>query len=292
MLGGLITIGAVTSTATASSDGTTGKLTGSTQMQNMSIAGEQVTVNANGMQADGQSTPLSLPISTINTLLNELGISMSVNNATDTVNGASASRTLHGLNFTIDLETLDAAANQFASLLPPSLTSQLPVALPNEQQLTLDLAAVQVSSTASPPSSPATAATRRARRRRRRAVDRPVLHRQLRQRASPATRAARSSFADNRQHRLLTVGPEAAARPCSRPPDLGRRAAFKGIGAALVLLGVLAAAALAFAYKRVDDASDLLGSSSCADGDPLLERFAANADDLSDFGGPPDESLR
>ena len=61
-------------------------------------------------------------------------------------------------------------------------------------------------------------------------------------------------------------------------------AAFKGIGAALVLLGLLAAGALAYAYKRADDASELLGA-SCADGDPLMERFAASADDLSDFGG-------
>ena len=34
MLGGFISIGTVTSTATATSDGTTGKLTGSTQVQN------------------------------------------------------------------------------------------------------------------------------------------------------------------------------------------------------------------------------------------------------------------
>ena len=60
--------------------------------------------------------------------------------------------------------------------------------------------------------------------------------------------------------------------------------AFKGIGAALVLLGVLAACALAYAYKRADDAAGVLGT-SCADGDPLMERFTASADDLSEFGG-------
>ena len=81
LLAGLITIGTVTSTATATSDGTTGKVTGSTLVQNMAIAGEQVTVDANGIKAAGQSDPLSLPISSINTLLNELGISMSLTNA-------------------------------------------------------------------------------------------------------------------------------------------------------------------------------------------------------------------
>ena len=51
-----------------------------------------------------------------------------------------------------------------------------------------------------------------------------------------------------------------------------------------MLLGLLAASALAYAYKRADDAGELLGT-SCADGDPLMERFTASADDLADFGG-------
>ena len=42
--------------------------------------------------------------------------------------------------------------------------------------------------------------------------------------------------------------------------------AFKGIGAALVLLGLLAAAGLAYAYKRAEDAGGVLAT-SCADGD-------------------------
>ena len=52
----------------------------------------------------------------------------------------------------------------------------------------------------------------------------------------------------------------------------------------LILVGLLAAGALAYAYKRADDASELLGT-TCAHGDPLMERFAATPDDLSDFGG-------
>ena len=66
--------------------------------------------------------------------------------------------------------------------------------------------------------------------------------------------------------------------------SLPRRIRRRRIGAALVLLGVLAACALAYAYKRADDAAGVLGS-SCADGDPLMERFSATPDDLSDFGG-------
>ena len=216
-------------------------------------------------------------------------------NATDKVNGPSASRKLDGLKISIDLKTLDTAANKFASLLPASLTSQLPVAIPNDQQLTLDLATVQVSSTASPAfaagnsgnsgdrlgvgagaldlvgrhGSPASPATRdrgpcagtsgggRPREFRRRDGHRPP--RRARARVSPAPTASAPTS---------TVAP-----------------AFKGIGAALILLGLLAASALAYAYKRADDASELLGT-SCADGDPLMERFTATPDDLSDFGGP------
>ena len=66
ILGGFITIGSVTSTATATSDGTTGKVTGATAVQNMDISGEQVTVDANGIAAAGQSAPMAIPISTLN----------------------------------------------------------------------------------------------------------------------------------------------------------------------------------------------------------------------------------
>ncbi len=303
LLGGFITIGAVTSTATASSDGTTGKLTGSTQVENMSIAGVPVTVNANGIQADGNAAPLSLPISTINTLLNELGISVSVNNATDATNGPSASRTLQGLTFTVDLKTLDSAANEFASLFPSSFTSQLPVALPDDQQLTLELAALQVSSTASPPFTAGTGNTGSG-------------SSAASTASSSGTGGSSPSFTGN-SGTAGTAGTAGSftgdsgsgssfeptnSSPSSSSPsgtsDIGPSAqsalptsaitpAFKGIGAALVLLGILAAAALAFAYRRMDDAARILGSSSCADGDPLLERFAANPDELSDFGGPP-----
>ena len=82
--------------------------------------------------------------------MSQLGISISLTSPTDTVNGPSAARTLDGLKISIDLKTLDSPLNTLSGLLPASLTSQLPVALPDDQQLTLDLATLQVSSTASP----------------------------------------------------------------------------------------------------------------------------------------------
>jgi hypothetical protein len=292
ILGGFITIGSVTSTATAISDGTTGKLTGSTAVQNMDIAGQPVTVDANGIAAQGQSAPLALPISSINTLLGELGISMSVTNPTDAVNGPAASRTLDGLKISIDFKTLDAAANMFSTLLPASLTSQLPFALPNDQQLTLDLATVQVSSTASPAfvagnsgntgaASTATGSTPST-------VSSPAFAGNSGTGSFTGTSGAGSTFSGTGTSGSATPtgGTSGAASPTSTAsaPASVIAPAFKGIGAALILLGLLAASALAFAYKRADDATELLGT-SCADGDPLMERFTATADDLSDFGG-------
>ena len=286
-LGGFINIGSVTSTADAISDGTTGKVTGSTVVQNMSIAGEPVTIDSQGIHAQGQSAPLAVPVSTLNTLLSELGISIAVNDAKDTVTGPSASRTLDGLTMTVDLKTLDDAANKFGSLLPASFTSQLPFALPNDQQLTLDLATVQVQSTASPNfvsgntgntgsggAAPSAAST------------------------SPAVtgNTGAGSFTGNTGLGASVSSPGggtggvAPPQGSSAPQATGpvspavASAAFKGVGSAAILLGLLAAAAMAYLYKRADDATELL-TANCADGDPVGERFAASAEDLNQFGG-------
>jgi hypothetical protein len=295
ILGGFITIGSVTSTATAISDGTTGKVTGSTAVQNMNIAGEPVTVDANGIAAAGQASPLALPISSINTLLGELGISLSVTNPTDTVSGPSASRTLDGLKITIDLKTLDSAANTFASLFPSSLTSQLPVALPDDQQLTLDLATVQVASTASPSfvagnsgntgAGSAGASTSSA-------AATPAITGNSGGGSFTGTSGAGGTFGGTSGGSTPTgnsgtgtgTGSGSPTGTVASAPTSAIVPAFKGIGAALVLLGLLAASALAYAYKRADDAAEVLGT-SCADGDPLMERFAATPDEISDFGG-------
>jgi hypothetical protein len=293
ILGGFINIGSVTSTATAASNGTTGTLTGSTEVQNMTIAGVPVTVDANGIEADGQAAPLSLPISSINTLLNELGISIALTNATDKTNGPSASRTLQGLTFTIDLKTLDSAANKFASLLPSSFTSQLPVALPDDQQLTLELAPVSVSSTASPPftansgntgaTAPAAASAASTP-----SSSSPSVTGDSGGGATFAGNTGGGSYSPSSSGSTPSSSSSTPTSSGSTPaeaiaPASAVTPAFKGVGAALILLGLLAASVLAYAYKRADDVAQL--GTADAHGDPLLERFAASADDLSDFGG-------
>jgi len=281
----------VTSTATATSDGSAGKVTGSTVVQNMEIAGQQVTVDASGIHASGseltKSAPLSLPIAAINTILSELGISIAVTNTTDTVTGAAAGRILDGLQISINLDTLDTAAQKLESLFPAKYTSQLPIAIPNQQQITIDFASVQVNSTASPPYSGNSGSTGN-----------------TGSGASPSALSGTSlgsstgSFGNTGAGSFTPTGTSGAgattpgsttgsggsspalatAAPATTP------AAFKGVGSALVLLGLLAAAATAYLYKRADDASELVGP-ACADGDPLGERFNDTGEDPFDFGG-------
>jgi hypothetical protein len=288
MLGGFISIGSITSTADASSDGTTGKVTGSTQVQNVSIAGEQVSITADGIQAPSGKPLGSLPVSALNTLLKELGITIAVTNTTDKVSGPSASRELAGLEIQVNLNTLDTAANKFASLLPAKLVSQLPFAIPNEQLITFYFGRVQVSSTASPSfvvsnsgstgaaapasSSPSTGVS-------------ATGNTGNSFTGSTGAGTAGSSFAGNTGSAGSSPsGSNGTGSPVVSPQSSTVGATFKGVGAALILLGLLAAAALAYLYKRADDMTDALGT-TCSEGDPLMERFTVTPDELSDFGG-------
>jgi hypothetical protein len=284
ILGGFITIGEVTSTATASSDGTTGTVSGSTVLTNVSIAGEPVTIGADGIAAAGKSNPLALPIASINSLLKELGISMAVTNPTDAVAGASASRTLDGLQIAINLDTLDTAVNTLAALLPASLLANLPLPLPNQQLLTVVLGRVSVSSDASPAFvntfSPGTAGASGSD-----TTPSGVF-------TSPATGAfdSGSNLAGSGSlgsgaggtggsGRVSPSGP----RPAPNVATSALAPLTAGIGAGLVLLFVLAAIALAYVYKRADDASEVAGS-SCAEGDPV-DLLGKNGAPISARGG-------
>jgi hypothetical protein len=282
VLDGLINIGAVTSTATATSDGTTGKVTGSTVVSNVTIAGEAVTIGANGISLAGKAKALSLPLAALNTILKELGISISVTNPTDTVSGASAARTLDGLKIEVNLDTLDTAANKFASLLPATLTSKLPIPIPNMQLLTLDLGTVTVNSTASGAfAGDGTGGT---------STD--TTGGDTGTGFTPSTDGSTGDFGSSPGSTFTPTGPTGSTTPTSTPsggstsnqPTSAITPVFKGIGTGLVLLLVLASLALAYGYKRVDDASELVGS-GCVDGDPINDLFRDTGEPLGDAGG-------
>lgn len=287
MLGGFISIGSITSTANATSDGTTGKVTGSTQIQNVSIAGQQISITADGIQAPSAPSFGALPVSALNTLLNELGVTIAVTTTTDKVSGPSASRELNGLEIQINLNTLDKAANMFASLLPPQILSQLPFAIPNEQLITFYFGRVKVSSAAAPAFVAGNTGSTGAG-----VSPSPSI-------ASSTTGNTGNSFTGNTGTGTGTgtfagnTGTAASTAPATNsgtgspsvlPPTSAVGATFKGVGAALILLGLLAAAALAYLYKRADDLTEALGT-ACSEGDPLMERFTVTPEELSDFGG-------
>jgi hypothetical protein len=289
LLDGFINIGAVTSTATANSDGTTGTLTGSTLVSNVSIAGEQVAITSTGITAAGKTNPLALPLSALNTLLGELGISLKVTSAVDSIQPASATRTLDGLQLTINLTSLDKAATTFASLLPAKLISQLPVAIPDGQIVSVDLGSVNVASAASPSFADLDSGSSTA----------PDSSTSSGSFSSPtgSVDTGSSDFGSTGSSDFgstgtgsTATGPSTGATPSATggsgtatPVALASTpTVFKGVGSGLILLGLLAAALMAWVYKRADDASELLGT-ACADGDPLGSRFSD--DDLNEPGG-------
>ena len=152
---GIVQIGAITSTATSISDGNQAKVTGSTSVVGASIAGQPVSIDSNGVHVMGNTQNLlgSL-VPSVNQILSTAGITISVTNPTDTVQGPSAQRQLDGLSVTINLSTYDKNLTQLIAMLPSQLTSglsQLPIPTPYQQVVTFDLGWVNASSAASPP---------------------------------------------------------------------------------------------------------------------------------------------
>jgi hypothetical protein len=290
ILAGLICIGSVTSTATATSDGTTGKVGGSTVVSNVVIAGQPATVDTSGIHAAGNSSPGAPSLSVMNTLLFQLGMTMTVTNPTDVVKGAAASRTLDGLRITINLTTLDAAANKFSTLLPASFTSQLPLPIPNSQQLTMDLGTVSVSSTASPAfivgnsgaaTSPATTPTTTA----------PLTTGSTGNTGNTGNLGSSgsgitsgSSFGGTSGTPGTSGSGGGTGGTGSLSPTSAITPVFGGIGAGLILLGIAAAALTAYGYRRVDDLTELEGL-DCVYADPQIEFFTGAGQAINNAGG-------
>jgi hypothetical protein len=156
--GGLVTIGQVTSTASSSSDGNQAAVQGTSTIAQVSVADQAVTVDASGVHTKG-SAPASAPVlgavsPTVNQILAMAGITMTLTNPTDTMNGPSGTRQLDGLQVVMDLSTFDKNAAALVAMLPSQISSglnQLPLPLPNQQIVTMDFGWVNVNAAASPP---------------------------------------------------------------------------------------------------------------------------------------------
>ncbi|MHB8438707.1 MAG: choice-of-anchor P family protein [Acidimicrobiales bacterium] len=154
LFGGLVTIGAVQSTATSVSDGTEAQVSGASTVVGATVAGEPVTISSTGVQVlNNNQSVLGTLAPSVNQILSTAGISMELTNPTDMVQGASAQQQLDGLVVTIDLSTYDQDFSKLESMLPSQLTSglgQLPLPPPYKQSVTLDFGWLNVNTAGSP----------------------------------------------------------------------------------------------------------------------------------------------
>jgi hypothetical protein len=266
-IGGLIQIGTVTSTATGSSDGTQGKVAGTSTATGITVAGEPVTVDSSGVHVLGNSqNPLAALIPSVNTVLQTAGITIALTNPTDTVNGASAARQLDGLSVTINLSTYDDNFNKLVAMLPKQLTSglsQLPVPSPYKQVVTLDFGWVNVSSAASPAYTDLGGAD---------------LGGSGDNGGTLATLgSAGTSDLGSSDLGLGSTGTGSSATPTGSTSGPGGTviaaapaALFKGVGTGLIILGLLLAAVLVALLLGADKAvGSLAAGTVCAGEDPL-----------------------
>jgi hypothetical protein len=92
VLSGLVHIDSIKSTATATSDGTTGKGSGSTVVSGVTVAGQPATIDNNGLHIAQSNTGLGVILDPLNGLINQaisaLSLKVQTLNTTATPNGA------------------------------------------------------------------------------------------------------------------------------------------------------------------------------------------------------------
>jgi hypothetical protein len=293
LLGGLIKIGSVATTATATSDGTTGKVTGSTTVSNMTVSGQTATVDGSGLHIGAQGTPPNPLDSTLNTVLGQLGISFSVTAPTDTVNGPSAQRDVDGLHVVVNLTQLDAKAPLLTKYIPVQLLAQLPVPVPNKQTLEWDFGVVQVASAASPGyDAPAAGSGTGATGGGTDGADSASLAAAddgtgLDSSGLGSTGDLGGGSGDSAGGSAGGGSSPTSAAGAGGPgrPTAAVSPVFKGVGAGLVLLGLLGAAALMVAAHRGEALAEAGGGGPCEMEDG--EEGGGGSGDP----GPPDEAL-
>ena len=126
--GGLISVGQVTSNASAASDGNQATVTGSSTVAQVTVAGQAVTVDSAGVHSPASSS--TVPIlgaltPSVSQILSTAGITMALTNPTDTVDGAQGERELDGLQIVINMDTFDKNVNTLVAGLPSQLASQI-----------------------------------------------------------------------------------------------------------------------------------------------------------------------
>jgi hypothetical protein len=240
-------------------------------VSNVAIGDTPVTISSSGISPAGSSTVGATAVAAANAILSDLGISFSVTNPTDVITGASASRTLDGLKIIINLTTLDQGASKLASILPASVTSNLPLPLPNAQVLTLDLGTVSVASDASPAFvasiQPSTAAPVTGNSGNSGSAGTPGNSTLGSSTSGNSGNSGSGSLGGSGGAGSGGSGGAGTGSVATIQPTSATSAVFGGIGLTLILLGLAAAAAMAYGYRRIDDLTELEGM-DCVYADP------------------------
>jgi hypothetical protein len=269
--GGVITIGGITTTATSTSDGTTPQVTGSTAISQMTIAGQAVTIDKDGIHVPGTSqNPLGSLFPSVNSVLSNLGITIALAPAVDTLDTstATAERVLPGLQITIDGTTFDKQLNSVLTTLGlTKVINQIPniPALPNSQVMVINLGWVDVKSAAAPPFNAGALSTDSGSGSSGDLGSTGATTGSLGDLGSAGTGG---SFSPGSAGSLGTTGTSGSGTPgralAATPVGL-----FKGLGAGLIALGLFLAGLLAFLLLRADAAVGALAVAPTCAGEEL-----------------------
>jgi hypothetical protein len=129
---GVLHIGSVQSTATATTDGVTATAKGSTKVTGVTVAGIPVTIDENGITVQGTGVPLSILTNQVNAALTQAGISLLVSQPQGKPDGASVTYTSGALvvvfapqagyqfSVTLGQANVTAASVEAITFVPPT----------------------------------------------------------------------------------------------------------------------------------------------------------------------------
>jgi len=259
---GIIDVGTLTTTATCTSDGNTANVTGSSTVSQMTIAGQAVTIDKDGLHAANQNAGLlgSL-LPSVDKVLDTAGITIALEQPTDTVSAAAGERVLPGLEITIDLTKYDQQFNQLVGMIPSALKAalvKLPIPFPNEQVMTINLGWVDVKASASPSFDAAGQSTDTS-------GSGDLGSGTTAGSFGDTGGGGGSSFTPGTAGTSGTPGTGGGSSPAGPALATAPVGLFKGLGAGLIALGLLLAAGLAFLLLRADAAvGSMAAAPACA----------------------------
>lgn len=148
LLGGLVTIDAVTTEAFAASDAAKGEVGGSFTVSGMVVDGHPVRIDAEGIHADGEDydSGFSVVQQAVSQSLAAAGITFAMAEPVDLVSGASASRSVGGLIVSIEAATF----REYVAALPAPLRDAITANVAMDQSVHLTIAGVAVRAAATP----------------------------------------------------------------------------------------------------------------------------------------------